>query len=188
MLNLNKKFLLDKGYIALYKSSMAGSDLQAIQDSFFKANICNELLDIVNITFIIKCPLFIKLNIMSSKFNLNVINIPNEEVETYIPNVTEIGCKELSDNEEIKNYIQQTSDALILNSKSMVVDGADPFIGQLLSPISLYTDSIVNGSLRSWILFLNQKKLPPMIELYRKAIEDQLLVDFKNLTKLKGLV
>jgi len=187
MINLNKKFLLDKGYIALFKSHLSGPDMSALQGSLFKDKVCYDLIDVGSATFIIKSPLFVKLNMAASRFNLSFIDIPSTELDSYIPSVPEIGCQNIADSEEVRAYIEQTSQALLINSQSMPKDGADPFIGQVMVPISLYVEFIAHGSLRSWAKFLNQNKLPKMIETYRSAIEEQMSVEWKNIIGIKRI-
>lgn len=176
---LNKINVLDKGYVAPLCFSGNGRLLQDIQDEFFKTNVNLKLLNIASATLMIKCPLFIQLNL--SQLGLGVISAPSENVEAYIPDVSMIEGKTLTDRENIQQYITATTEALLLNQKGMVMDGSSGFTSQLLSPISIYSEIIVHGKLLTWIDFLNQKRLPKEVAQYRNEIYQLLKAEWKNL-------
>jgi hypothetical protein len=180
LLNIEK--VLDKGEVALISCSNDGKMLQDIQNTYFKATFKKELMDIATATMMIKCPLFVQLNL--SKFDFNIINVAIDNIEVYIPDISEIEAKTVEDKRRIYKYFDQTMNALILNARSLPIDGCDPFIAQTTMPISTYSKLIVNGSLTTWIKFLKQVKLPKPVESYRLKIKDILGA---NWTNLRGL-
>ncbi len=176
---LNKINLLDKGFVAPLSFAGDGRLLQDLQDHYFRAKTNVKLLEISSAVLVIKCPLFVQLNL--SQYGLNIITTPSENVEAYIPDVSSIDGETLEDKSEIANYIKITTEALLLNHKGIVMDGASRFTAQLLTPITVYNELIVAGRLSNWVSFLRQKKLPKEIENYRKVIEGILRVEWKNL-------
>ena len=184
---LNKINVLDKGFVAPLAVSGGGKLLQEIQDHYFKTKTNIKLLELSNVTLIIKCPLFVQLNL--SQYNLNIITTPSDDIEAYTPDVSMIEGESLEDREEISRYIQITTEALLLNHKGITMDGGSRFTAQLLTPITVYNELIVNGKLQNWINFLRQKRLPKEIELYRSAIQNIISADWKNIDQLiKGQI
>jgi len=176
---LNKINVLDKGFVAPLSFSGNGKILQDIQDHYFKTKTNLKLLEISSATLIIKCPLFVQLNL--SQYSLNIITTPSDNVEAYIPDVSSIDGESLEDKAEIANYIKITTDALLLNHKGIVMDGGSRFTAQLLTPITVYNELIVNGKLTNWLAFINQKKLPKELEVFRAAVESILSSEWRNL-------
>lgn len=184
---INSQLVLDHGYIACLSTSNDGQALSNIQTTYLSGSVNLKLLDIANATFLIKMPLFVQLNL--SQYDLKIIPTNRlTEIEAYIPNIAEIKCTSPTEGQQIQEYLKQTSDALLLNNKGLTMDGCDPFIAQTQMPISVYNEAIVYGSLNAWLQFLKQDKLPAPVEAYRYQIEQIMLVDWKNLAKLKALV
>lgn len=183
---LNKLNTGDKGFAALLETSGNGRMLQNIQDEYFKTKYSLRLLELSTATLVIKCPLFVQLNLSQS--GLNIISTPTKEVEAYIPDLSEIAGNTLEDREDMVDYIKITTEALILNQKGLPMDGADAFTAQLLTPISVYSEIIVSGNIRQWINFLSQKNLPLQVETYRSTVEGILLNEWKNLKELKKIL
>lgn len=183
---LNKINVLDKGFVALIDSSGNAKLLQDLQDTYFKTKINMRLLDVASATLIIKCPLFVQLNI--SQYGFDLIHLPSDQVEAYIPDVAGVSADTLADSQRICNYIAATTEALLLNHKGFSMDGADPFISQLLTPISVYNEILVSGNIKKWIMYLNQTNLPKQMEQYREAIKSVLLAEWKNLEKLQKML
>lgn len=183
---LNKINVLDKGFVALIASSGNARLLQDLQDHYFKTKVNLRLLDICNATMIIKCPLFVQLNL--SQFGFNIVSTPSDEIEAYIPDVSNVSGDTLEDRQRITTYIESTTEALLLNHKGLVMDGADTITAQILTPISVYNELIVSGSLKQWVNFLNQKSLPTALESYSTVIASLLLSEWKNLEKLKKMI
>lgn len=184
-MQLNKINVLDKGFVALLESTGNSTMLQNIQDEYFRARVNMDLINLSSFTFIIKCPLFIQLNL--GKYDFDIISLPSKEIEAYIPDVSMVKADTLEDRERVVQYIKSTTEALILNHKGLPMDGVDEFTAQLLTPISVYNKIIIKGSLKQWIKFLRQKKMPREIQVYQEAISDTIKVDMKNLDALIAL-
>ena len=179
---LNKVNVLDKGFISLVTASGNGRLLQDIQDEYFKTKVNLNLLKMASATFIIKCPIFVQLNL--HKYNLDIIITPCDDVEAYIPTVDLIDGDSLEDREGVQRYIQQTTEALLLNQQAIPLDGGSNFTSQLLIPISVYNKIIVHGNLKQWLDFIKQKNLPKEMEIYRSQIEGLLEIEWKNIKQL----
>jgi hypothetical protein len=179
MLSLNKMPLLDKGFMTVLSVHNDGPTLQAIQEEFFKASIEKSLTHLSNVTFVVKCPLFVQLNM--SKFNFKIISVPSPDVEAFVPNEGDISAPTHVDAQNIKTYFEQTTEALLLNSRGLPMDGCDKFIAQVLTPISTYTTIIVHGSLHNWLDYINQKRLPNSLEVYRALAHECLKAYFPNI-------
>ena len=178
--------VLDKGWIALTAHSNEGKELQDLQHTYFKTEIQPTFLEIANATFIFKCPLFVQLNL--SKFYFKLINIPSEEIESYIPSLSDIGTGSNDDDMFMMNYLRQTTDSLVMNSKALPFDKCDPFIAQTLMPVSVYNKVVVHGTLLQWLKFLKQKNLPKPIESYRSQVQEALKAQWKNIDTLIKMV
>lgn len=183
---LNKVKVLDKGFVAPLSSNITGKQLQQIQDEYFRTKVNMKLLNLCSATIVIKCPLFVQLNL--SQYGLNIVSTPSDDVEAFIPDLTMIEGDSLEDRQHLHQYIKATTEALILNQKGMPMDGADELTAQMLTPINTYNEIIVHGGLREWINFLNQKKLPDAIEKYRSTVFDILRADWGNLDKLMEIL
>ncbi len=183
---LNKENVLDKGFVAPLQFNGGGKLLQELQDHYFKTKTNIRLLSLSTATLVIKCPVFVQLNLC--KYGLNFISTPSDEVEAYIPDISMIEGNSLEDRQEIAKYIQVTTEALLLNQKGIPMDGGNHFTAQLLSPITVYNEIIVNGNLVEWIKFLKQKNLPKEMKLYQNAIKELLETEWKNLEKLIAIV
>jgi hypothetical protein len=183
---LNNHPVLDKGNVALLSSSNGGRALSDIQSMFLDNSVDLELLRIANATFVIKMPLFVQLHM--SKYNLVLIQSHRlKKIETYVPNVAEIGGNSVKDAAEIHDYMKQTADAMTLNTKGLTMAGCDEFIAQTQTPISVYNELIVHGSLHEWLKFIKQKNLPKSIESFRYTIEEILKADWPNINQLKKM-
>ena len=165
---LNKLPCLDKGYVAQLASSCDTHRLNEISMEFFKRDDSKFLREISTLTVVMKCPLFVQLNL--STHNLKIISAPVAEVEAYVPNVGEIGAADVATNKEISDNMKATTDALLINPAAYQKDGADRFISQVLTPVSTYTTIIVHGSYNEWRRFCEQQKLPAAIKPYVKAV------------------
>lgn len=183
---LNKTNVLDKGFVALLDSSCPGKMLQDLQDTYFKANVNMKLLNLCSATVVIKCPLFVQLNL--SQYGFDIVSTPSGDVEAYIPDVGEIKGESLADRQDMSEYVERTTEALLLNQKGMPMDGADDFTSQLLTPITVYNEIIVHGDLRKWVRYLNQKNLPQQVETYRSSLTTLLSVEWANLPALMKIL
>lgn len=183
---LNKISVLDKGFVALIDSSGNAKLLQDLQDTYFATKVNVRLLEIASATLIIKCPLFVQLNI--SQYGFELIHLPSNQVEAYLPDVASVSADTLDDSRRISNYIAATTEALLLNHKGFSMDGADPFTSQMLTPISVYNEIIVSGNIKKWITYLNQTNLPTPISKYQDAVKASLLTEWKNLEKMQKML
>lgn len=183
---LNKLNVSDKGFVALLETSGNSILLKDIQDEYFLTRFNIKLLELSTATLIIKCPLFVQLNLSQS--GLYVVSTPVKEVEAYVPDISEISGNSIDDRNEICEYIKMTTEALLLNQKGLPIDGADAFTSQLLTPISVYNELIVTGNIRQWITFLKQQDLPGQIGVYQQSIHKIILNEWKNIEELKKIL
>lgn len=183
---LNKENVLDKGFVAPLEFSGGGRILQELQDSYFKTKTNLKLLKIASAVLIVKCPIFVQLNMM--QYGLDVIVTPSDNVEAYIPDLSMVEGNSLEDKKRLVHYIQATTEALILNQKGIPMDGGSEFTAQLTTPISVYNEIIVSGSLRQWVEYVSQKKLPKEMELYRQKVLELLRTEWKNIENLTKIL
>lgn len=173
----NKIPVLDKGYVALLDVTCDGTKLNSIAKEFFNKDNSKFLRELGGMTVVIKCPLFVQLHL--STYNFNIINVPVDEVEAYVPNVGEIGGSSVNDNKEISDNMKATTDALLINPAAYQRDGCDRFISQVLTPISTYTTIIVQGNYVEWKKMCEQPKLPAPMKAYIKALIQIANVEWK---------
>lgn len=183
---LNKLNVSGNGFVALLESSGNGRLLQSIQDEYFSTKVNLRLLELSTATLVIKCPLFVQLNL--SQCGLDIISTPTKEIEAYVPDLSEITANDLEDRNAIAEYLKITTEALLLNQKGLPMDGADNFVSQILTPISVYSEIIVTGNIRKWINFTKQRKLPLQVEAYRLQVEAILINEWKNITALEKML
>lgn len=172
---LNKIPCLDKGWVATYDTSCNSVKLNELAVEFFKRLDGGFLKENSSLTVLMKCPLFIQLNL--SQFNLRITSLPNvgsDELESYLPNVGEIGNADLRTCQDICDDMTRTSAALLMNHKAYQVDGCNRFTSQILTPINTYTTILVNGMYNDWRKFASQNGAPAPIAAYMNAV-DQLL-------------
>jgi len=179
---LNKIPVLDKGYVALIDSCNTTQKLRDIGEEFFGGTYPTSLEELGSLTVVIKCPLFVQLNM--SKYNFKVINtilFEGATIEAFCPNPGEIGARERSTCEDISTDIARTTDALLINHKAYVADGANNFISQILTPINIYTTLIVQGSYTEWCKFAYQRPspFPKPIEAYTIALQQIITAEWK---------
>ena len=165
---LNRLPVLDKGYVAFISSSCTSDKLNEVAIEFFKNNDIVPLKEMSTLTVVIKCPLFVQLNL--STHNFKIISTPISEVEAYCPNLGEIGAPDLETSRIISDNIKATTDALLINPKAYQEDGCDRFMSQVITPINTYTTLIVHGSYGEWKRFCNQQRVPAPMKAYIKAV------------------
>jgi hypothetical protein len=175
---LNRLPVLDKGFIALLESWGTSTKLNDIAVEFFKQEDSTFLRELGGMTILMKCPLFVQLHL--STYNFNIINVPIEEVEAYVPNVGEIGGSSVTDNKDISDNMKATTDALLINPLAYQKDGCDRFVSQVLTPISTYTTIIVQGNYLEWKKMCEQPKLPAPMKAYIKAVIQIANVEWKG--------
>ncbi len=179
---LNENKVLDKGFVAPLNFSGGGRLLQDIQDHYFKTKVNTKLLNISSATLVIKCPLFVQLNL--SQYGFDIISTPSDDVEAYTPDLSMVSGETVEDRQRIVDYIEKTTEALILNKDGMIMEGTNEFTAQLLMPITVYNELIVHGSLANWLTYLKQNKLPKELEAYRCQVQNLLSSEWKNLQSL----
>ncbi len=108
-----------------------------------------------------------------------------DELEAYIPDVSEISTGSSSDDQEIATYIKQTTESLTITSKSLQKDKCDKFVSQVMTPISVYNEVLVHGTLSDWLKYIRQKRLPKQLESYRAVIENIMLAEWKDVSIYK---
>jgi hypothetical protein len=174
---LNKIPVLDKGFVAELDCSMPVVKLNDIAVEYFKKLDGKFLADMSSLTLLVKCPLFVQLNL--SLFNLKVTSLPSSELEVYLPNAGEVGSTTLQLNNAIAADMQRTSEALLLNSKAYQADGCDRFISQILTPINTYTTIVVYGMYNDWCRFVAQNNAPTCIASYMDAVSQILKAEWR---------
>lgn len=174
---LNKLPCLDKGYVAYLDSSGNSLKLRDVALELFKKTDGRFLSDIASLTLVIKCPLFVQLNL--SQYNLKIITVPSPDIEAYVPNVGEVGCPDHATAKAISDDIERTTAALLINPKAYQADGCERFASQVLTPISTYTTLIVHGSYNEWIKFTSQNGMPNGMVSYASAVVQILQMEWK---------
>ena len=169
---------LDKGWVAQISNSCNSEKLNDVAMEFFKRDNSHFLRDISTLTLAIKCPLFVQLNLSTHEFK--IVSASVGEVETYNPNVGEIGAPDLETSRNISANIKATSDALSINPKAYQEDGCDRFISQVATPINTYTTLIVHGEYNEWKRFCEQPRVPAPMKSYVKAITQIMNMEWRS--------
>ncbi len=181
---LNKINVLDKGYVALVSVSNDGKTLKGLYDDYFRTKINRELWHLASMTLLVKCPLFKQLQF--SKHNLRIIQMPaSEELETYIPDVSEINTGNPEDDRGVAKYLRETAESMLIAPKALQADKCDKFVSQVITPISVYNEIIVHGTLNDWLKYIKQSRLPKQLESYRAVIEGIMAAEWKQLDTYK---
>lgn len=175
---LNKIPCLDKGYVALISSACNSTRLNEVRDEYFGAHDTPALKKFAYMTVVFKCPLFVQTNL--SQFGLTIVPARIPELEAYVPNAGEIGGRDRQLNEDIADDISRTTDALMINPKAYISDGADRFIAQVLTPISCYTTLIIGGSYNDWQQYIQQKSVPAPLVSYINAVKQIMDAEWKS--------
>lgn|GEM_PF-3986920 len=174
---LNKIPCLDKGYVALISSACNGVRLNEVRDEYFGAHDTPALKKFGYMTVAFKCPLFVQTNL--SQFNLAILPGRAVELEAYVPNAGEIGSRDRQLNEEIADDISRTTDALLINPRAYIADGADRFVAQILTPVSCYTTLIVGGTYNEWLQYIQQRSVPAPLISYINGIKQIMDAEWK---------
>lgn len=174
---LNEIPVLDKGYVAILSSSISGDMFLSLKKEFFKDSLDHRLLDVPVIHLKIKCPLFVQLTFAEHGLSY-IVNRSQGKPDAFVPTVPDIRAIDLEASEAISKDIEQTTSALLLNPRAYQMEGCDPFISQVISPISVYNVLIVSGTLSQWLAYMKQTNLPAPIEAYRATIRDAVMAEF----------
>ena len=176
---LNKIPVLDKGFIARLDSSLDSTKLNEIAVEYFKRLDGKFLADTSTLTMLIKCPLFVQLNL--STFNFKITSLPHPagtDLEVYLPNVGEIGAAQLDICQDIASDMAHTCEALMMNQKAYQTDGCDKFLSQILMPINTYTTLIVHGQYNDWSKWISQSA-PSCISAYLIAAQQIIKAEWR---------
>ena len=181
---MNKIKILDKGHIELFSTSMSNDQLRELM-RFYSASkpdkIDQAILAVPQLHLKVRCPLFVQLTFGHYQLTTTNKKLGLSAPEAYIPDINDIGALDLEASTAIQSDIAQTTGALLINPKAYQTERCDKFISQLITPISVYNEVIVSGSLKEWINYILQKNLPGPIEAYRVAIEAVLLSEWSDL-------
>lgn len=174
---LNYLTCLDKGYVALFDSTCNFSKLADLyRNEVFKTS--TPLRSFGSMTLLIKCPLFVQLNL--SRFAFKITTADNlKDVEAYIPSGPEVGSPDRQLSNDIADDIERTTKALLINPLAYQKDGADRFTSQITSPINIYTTLLVQGNHDEWVKYTNQQDLPGQIKIYVDNIKQILEAEWK---------
>jgi len=107
--------------------------------------------------------------------------ISTPKVDAFTPDLTDIGSPDRETNQLIADDILRTTEALLINPNAYQEDGCDKFISQVLTPISVYNELIVDGELAEWIKFLTQENCPKPVQAYQNAIRSIINNEWKLL-------
>lgn len=144
-----------------------------------------RLLSVPTVHIKMKCPLFVQM--VFPEYNLNyVVKRSPDKPEAFIPTVAEVSAQTLEDSEAIQADMERTTRALLLNPAAYQQDFCDPFISQVISPISVYNVIVVSGALSDWLRFVNNISMPGPIEAYRKAVEAVITAEYDFLKATIG--
>jgi hypothetical protein len=176
---LNKIPVLDKGFVALIDSCNTTQKLRDIDQEFFFGKYPTVLEDLGSLTVVMKCPLFVQLDL--SKFAFKIINTENADVESeaYIPSAAQLGGSDVVTAQPISNDISRTTAALLINPRAYQADGADAFVSQVLTPINIYTTLIIQGSYKEWCSYAYTRKVPGPIKAYTMALQQIIDTEWK---------
>jgi hypothetical protein len=177
---LSRVPVLDKGFVAKVDSSMPAEKLNEIAETYHKRLDGGFLsFDTASLTVLMKCPLFVQLNL--STFNLQIKSLPldSESLEVYLPSVGEIGGRSLQVNTDIAEDMKRSSVALLMNHSAYQADGCDKFISQILTPINTYTTILVHGMYNDWGRYTGQANAPAPIAAYIAAVHQILRAEWR---------
>lgn len=175
---LNKIPVLDKGFVSEFDAACNSQKLDKLAQEYFGQLKDDTLKEKVgSLTLLIKCPLFLQLNL--SLFGLTIASIPQPSVDVYLPGVGEIGAPTLEATNAIASDIKRTSEALLINPLAYQQDGCDRFTSQVLTPINTYTTILVHGMYNNWCRFTSQNNAPNCILAYMNAVEQILKAEWQ---------
>lgn len=181
---MNEIKVLDKGHVELFSSSMNNEQLRELMQFYSISKpdkIDPAILAVPQLHLKIKCPLFVQLTFGHYQLTTTNKKLGLSAPQAYIPDINNIKALDLEASTAIQADIAQTTGALLINPKAYQSERCDKFISQLITPISVYNEIIVSGSLKEWINYILQKNLPEPIEAYRSTIEAVLLSEWSDL-------
>ncbi len=177
---LSKIPVLDAGFVAGVSFYLSDTEIQWLSEECYKFEITDALLSQPRAMLSLKCPLFVNLWLANNGLQVNQRK-QDGELETYKPTVADIKSGDHSLDADISQDINSTQAALLINPRAYQQDGCDRFIAQVNTPISVYNELVVSGSLIQWMQLIEADNLPGPIESYRRAIEEVLLAEWKKI-------
>lgn len=175
---LNKLPVLDNGYVALIDSTLPHKRYESVVDEFFRATPIPAIHKLCHAVIVFKAPLFVQLHL--AQHGLTLVSTRVQEAEAYVPSVGEVGSDSHEINKMISEDMANTTEALLINPKAYQSDGCDPFISQVMMPVSSYATFLVCGSLEAWQKFYNTKSVPAPIRSYASAVEQIIKAEWKH--------
>lgn len=176
--------VLDKGHVKLISATFVADQLPIFLATWNRGRPDPRLLSVPTLTLEMKAPLFVRMFLAES--GLVLFDRKGQEAhDAYVPTVADIGAPDLATSEQIQANIAATSDALLINPKAYQADHCDRFIAQVNTPVSLYNEFVVHGTLMQWIDVVGTKSLPKPIEAYRDAVDGVMVAEWPV---LKGLI
>jgi hypothetical protein len=179
---INKIPVLDKGYVGIFSLSVGNDELNELVVSF-NLRQPDDYLCLPHVHMAVKCPLFVQL--WMGRYQLHMVTKPGKVKEAYYPDESEVKAKTLEVSKEIAGDIKATTEALLINPKAYTYDGCDSHVAQIITPINVYNELMVSGSLLQWLPIMRAKNLPKPIEAYSKAIKNVLEAEWTTLKSLK---
>lgn len=176
---MNKIPVLDKGYVALYATSLTAVQINDILIRYFHSKPAMRMLDTVEVYMEIRCPIFVQL--ILNQYNLTSFTQHSRKVEAYIPSINDISAPDVLTAQTIQQDIEQTTEALLINPKAYKADGCDHFVSQVITPINVYNTLMVSGSLPVWWSIARRDDLPNAINAYTHAIANALEAEYSGL-------
>ena len=166
----NKIPVLDDGYVVLL-SGIDNSTLKYILQKYSKNDQPYLLYKMIIFHLEIRCPIFVQLALCGVGVQCRPMH--NIRITAYIPTIEEINGPDHETNQQIQRDIEQTTEALVINTRAYTEDGCDTFVAQTVAPISTYNNLFISMSLAD-IIELCRVNLPRPIAAYVTAIRDAL--------------
>lgn len=177
---LNKRIVLDHGYVSLVGSTLATKEARLLCDALYKGQTPAYINDMCQAAFVIKLPLFIQLNL--TKFDIKLHDTVVEDVEAFCPNEGEVAANDLETSRMIADDIKRTTEALLINPHAYIADGCDRFMSQVIMPISIYNTVVATGSLSEWYKFCHQRNAPSAVKAYMNTVWDLVKAEWEHVT------
>jgi hypothetical protein len=168
---------LDYGSVELLSCAPDGNQLKSIVDVMRRGRVGPQILKLPVVYFKFIAPIFV----VNSMGTFRKIQDDNYVPETYFPKIDDISARDLETSEAIQESLSATLDAGIVNRTTYIEDGCNQFTATLTSTVCTYWSGIVYGDLETWYQFFSQKHAPSQIKTYQKAVEDLLVVEYRDL-------
>jgi hypothetical protein len=159
--------VLDNGWVRLVSMSPSGKELKIFTEQYRKSGVDTATLDLTNIIFEIKLPLLILVSMGRLKYTLHPVETLRH---AWIPNVADLGCKNLETAQDIHESISMTIEAQISNIDMYTKDGCNSWVAKQTMPISSYATVMMYGNLLEWAEFCKKQGAPTAIKAYQDII------------------